>query len=241
MTSPVKEILQRHLAAVEGRLQSACRRAGRARQEVRLVAVTKTVSLEVAALLPELGVSHLGESRPQELWRKAAALAPSIHWHLVGHLQRNKIEPTLRLHPLIHSVDSLSLLAALEKASAGRPEPLDVLLEINASREPNKHGFAPEEVPSLVSQLARLQHVRIAGLMTMAALEEDPERCRPTFATVRTLCERLRRELGPAHAFDQLSMGMSNDFEVAIEEGTTLVRIGTALFDGLPRSPETGR
>jgi pyridoxal phosphate enzyme (YggS family) len=230
----LKTLLQDRQAAVENRLQRACRRAGRSRDDVTLVAVTKTVSVDVARLLPELGVLDLGESRPQELWRKAAALPPTCRWHLVGHLQRNKIDRTLQINPFIHSVDRPALLSALEQAAANRQQALLVLLEVNASREPNKNGFAPEDLPALVPDLTRLQHIQVRGLMTMAALEEDPERCRPTFALVRQLAEQLRRQVGPPHALDQLSMGMTNDFEVAIEEGATLVRIGTALFEGLP-------
>jgi pyridoxal phosphate enzyme (YggS family) len=188
----------------------------------------------VAALLPEaLEMFDLGESRPQELWHKAAVLPAAVRWHLVGHLQRNKIERTLPLIHLLHSADSLRLLTALDEAAAGRSQPLPVLLEVNASRELAKHGFAPEELPALLPQLATLQHVAIRGLMTMAAFEDDPERCRPTFAMVRELRDRLRGDLGPPHWLDELSMGMTNDFEVAIEEGATLVRIGSALFEGL--------
>jgi pyridoxal phosphate enzyme (YggS family) len=232
------EIRQRitdNLAAVEERLCAACRRAGRTRSEVTLVAVTKTVSAEIAALLPELGVRDLGESRPQELWRKAATITTGVHWHLIGHLQRNKIERTLPLLSRIHSVDSLRLLEALEEAgrrvhgqSAGS---LPALLEVNASREASKHGFAPEEVPGLAPRLAELQQVRIDGLMTMAAYEEDPERTRPTFAALRTLRDRLAAELG--RPLPHLSMGMSNDFEIAVEEGATFVRLGTVLFEGV--------
>jgi pyridoxal phosphate enzyme (YggS family) len=220
--------------AVEERIAAACRRAGRGRDEVTLLAVTKTVSVEVASLLPEmLGAVDLGESRPQELWRKAAALPATVRWHLIGHLQRNKIERTLPLIHLLHSGDSLRLLTALNQEAAQRQQPMAVLLEVNASREPAKHGFAPEELPGLVPQLAALRHVAIRGLMTMAALEDDPERCRPTFATVRDLRDSLRGDLGPPHDLKELSMGMTNDFEVAIEEGATLVRIGSALFEGL--------
>jgi pyridoxal phosphate enzyme (YggS family) len=233
-TPSPKTHLQDRLADVEDRLQRACRRAGRSRADVTLVAITKSVGVEMACLLPELGVLDLGENRPQELWRKAAALPATCRWHLVGHLQRNKIERTLQVNPFIHAVDRLALLSALEQAAANRPQSLSVLLEINASREPNKQGFAPEALSTLVPELARLQHVEIRGLMTMAALEEDPERCRPTFALLRQLAEQLRRQLGPLHPLDQLSMGMTNDFEVAVEEGATLVRIGTALFEGLP-------
>src|SRR5438045_2512250 len=165
----VREALAARLQTVEERLRGACRRAGRAREEVTLIAVTKTVPAAVAALLPEVGVRHLGENRPQELWRKAPLAPAGVQWHLVGHLQRNKIERTLPLVRLIHSVDSVRLLEALEQQAAGRPEPLPVLLEVNASREPNKHGFAPEDMPPLAYQLAELRHVRVEGLMTMAA------------------------------------------------------------------------
>jgi pyridoxal phosphate enzyme (YggS family) len=233
MTHPAASVLPDRLRAVEDRLAAACRRAGRDRADVRLVAVTKSVSADVAALLPPLGVTDLGESRPQELWRKAAALPADVRWHLVGHLQRNKVERTLALAHLIHSVDSTRLLAALDEEAARQGRPVAVLLEVNASREPNKHGFAPEEVPSLAPTLAALRHVSVRGLMTMAALADDAEEARPAFAALRRLRDRLRGELGPAHPLEHLSMGMTNDFEVAVEEGATLVRVGTALFEGL--------
>lgn len=228
--SESRERIADNLAAVEERLDAACRRAGRARSEVTLVAVTKTVSAEVAALLPGLGVHDLGESRPQELWRKAAALS-GVRWHLVGHLQRNKIERTLPLVERIDSVDSLRLLEALEEACRPESRALPALLEVNASREASKHGFAPEDVTGLAARLTELQFVRIEGLMTMAAYEEDPERTRPTFRALRELRERLAAEMG--RPLPHLSMGMSNDFEIAIEEGATLVRLGTVLFEGI--------
>jgi PLP dependent protein len=222
----VESILRQRLAAVEERIAAACRRAGRRRDEVTLIAVTKTVSPEVAALLPGLGVVDLGESRPQELWRKAAALPASVRWHLIGHLQRNKIERTLPLVQWVHSADSERLLPAIDDNLRRRNATLDVLLEVNASGESSKHGFAPLDLPALRPLLVSLRQVRIRGLMTMAAHEDDPERCRPTFATLRA----LRDEFGWPH----LSMGMSNDFEVAIEEGATMIRLGSVLFEGLP-------
>src|SRR5262249_15378586 len=158
----------------------------------------KTVTPAVAAVLPQLGVLDLGENRPQELWRKATALPSVVRWHLIGHLQRNKIERTLPLVRCIHSVDSVRLLQALEEAAEMRQAPVEVLREVNASGEPNKHGFTPEEVPGLAGALAALRRLHPAGLMTMAAYEEDPERCRPTFALLRALRDRLRGELGPA-------------------------------------------
>ncbi len=219
------------LAAVEDRLTTACRHAGRARADVTLIAVTKTVSGEVAALLPALGVLDLGESRPQELWRKAAVLLPPVRWHLIGHLQRNKIERTLPLVERMHSVDSVRLLKALEDACRQASRTLPVLLEVNASREANKHGFTLEEVPELTPTLAELKHVRVEGLMTMAAYEEEAERTRPTFAALRLLRDQLAATLG--RPLPHLSMGMSNDFVIAVEEGATMVRLGSMLFEGL--------
>jgi pyridoxal phosphate enzyme (YggS family) len=232
MIAESRQRIAANLAAVEARLSCACHRAGRARSEVALLAVTKTISTEAAALLPELGVRDVGESRPQELWRKASAIT-GVRWHLIGHLQRNKIERTLPLVQRIHSVDSLRLLEALE-ASAERLaviKSLPVLLEFNVSGEASKHGFAPAEVDALPAALAKLEHLQVDGLMTMAAYEDDPERTRPTFAALRTLRDRLSAQLG--RPLPHLSMGMSNDFEIAVEEGATLVRLGTVLFEGI--------
>ncbi len=230
---PTTALLADRLAAVERRLCAACARAGRRRQDVTLVAVTKTVSPEVAALLHGLGVPDLAENRPQELWRKAEALPATVRWHLIGHLQRNKVERTLPLVCLTHSVDSFRLLQAIDAEAGKRGVPADVLLEINASGEASKGGFPPAEVPGLASSLVALRHVRVRGLMAMAAYEEDPEKTRPTFAGLRTLRDRLQSELGDSHKLSHLSMGMTNDFEVAVEEGATLVRLGTVLFEGL--------
>ena len=179
-------------------------------------------------MLAEIGLLDLGENRPQELWHKAAALPTSVRWHLIGHLQRNKVERTLPLAHLLHAVDSVRLLEALEQQG----KPVSVLLEVNASGEASKHGFAPGDALPLVPLLNKLRHVRVGGLMTMAALQE-PEACRPTFRALRALRDRLRGELAATHAVEHLSMGMSNDFEVAIEEGATFVRLGSVLFEGV--------
>ncbi|MBL8796636.1 MAG: YggS family pyridoxal phosphate-dependent enzyme [Planctomycetia bacterium] len=231
--STLRSVLGERLQAVEARLTAACQRVGRPRGDVTLVAVTKTIPEAVAALLPELGLLDLGENRPQELWRKAAALPTNVRWHLIGHLQRNKVERTLPLIHLMHSVDSPRLLEALEKEAERRGASLDVLLEVNASREASKGGFAPDDVLQLPEPLARLKFVHVRGLMTMAAPEDDPERCRPTFAELRTLRDQLANNLGAPHDLRHLSMGMSNDFEIAVEEGATLVRLGSVLFEGL--------
>jgi pyridoxal phosphate enzyme (YggS family) len=179
--SSLKRQLADQVQIVEERIKAACRRAGRARCEVTMVAVTKSVSVDVAALLVELGIEDLGENRPQTFWERAPIL-PKARWHFIGHLQRNKIERTLPLVHLLHSVDSQRLLTSLETESTKRQRPLDVLLEINASREANKQGFAPEDLSGLVSEVAKLRWVRVCGLMTMAALTDNPEEARPTFA-----------------------------------------------------------
>jgi pyridoxal phosphate enzyme (YggS family) len=231
----IRALLQQRLDAVEARIAAACARSGRERDAVTLVAVTKTVAASVAAMLPELGVCDLGENRPQELWRKAA-LVSGVRWHLVGHLQRNKIERTLPLCRLLHSVDSVRLLDALEAAS----QSVEILLEVNVSGEESKMGFAPDAVLGLAPRLAELRTVRVRGLMTMAPFEADAERCRPVFVGLRELRERLQAAVGATPALPELSMGMTNDYEVAVEEGATLIRIGTALFEGLP-GPERER
>lgn len=234
MTSDaMRPLVKDRLAAVEARIAGACARAGRRRADVTLIAVTKKVTSSVAALLPELGIVDLGENRPQELWRKAPEITAPVRWHLIGHLQRNKIERTLPLVHCIHAVDSLRLLEALEHAAGSLGRRLPVLLEVNASREMSKHGWAPEEIPALAPRLRELRHLEVRGLMTMAALLEDPEECRPVFRQTRVLLERMRAEVGAAQPLDQLSMGMTNDFEVAIEEGATFIRLGTVFFEGL--------
>jgi pyridoxal phosphate enzyme (YggS family) len=233
MNEQTRKVLAERLDSVRARISAACRRAGREPDDVTLVAVTKTVTEAVAALLPELGVLDLGENRPQELWRKTALLPANIRWHMVGHLQRNKVERTLPLVQLVHAVDSLRLLDALEAEATRQGRTTDVLIEVNASREESKHGFIPEEVCTLAGPLLSLHHLRVRGLMTMAAFEANPEKTRPVFAQVRQLRDTLQQTVGRQHALDHLSMGMSNDFEIAIEEGATLVRLGTVLFEGL--------
>ncbi len=219
----LRKRLGERIAAVEARVTAACQRAGRPRDSVTIVAITKTVSVRVAALLPGLGVPNLGENRPQELWKKAAAI-PGAIWHFTGHLQRNKIDRTLPLVRLLHTLDSLRLAEAIGSAAPA-------LLEVNCSRESTKGGFAPDELPAVADKLLALGGTRIDGLMTMAAHAENPEVCRATFAELRTLRDRMRQQTG--WELPHLSMGMTNDFEIAIEEGATFIRLGTVLFQGL--------
>jgi PLP dependent protein len=232
----IPQILTDNLAAVERRIAEACRRARRARSEVTLVAVTKTVTTEIAGYLPTLGIHHLGENRPQELERKAALLEAGVNWHMIGHLQRNKVERVTPLASLIHSVDSVRLLRELERVSEKQGRTLAVFLEVNVSGESSKQGFAPPELPQLVPITKALRHVQVRGLMTIAAFAE-PEAARPTFTRLRELRDYMRGELAPPHVLEHLSMGMSNDFEIAIEEGATFIRLGTVLFAGVNDKP----
>ncbi|MDB5313393.1 MAG: YggS family pyridoxal phosphate-dependent enzyme [Gemmataceae bacterium] len=226
----LRSVLTDRLAAVRGRIAHACRRAGRDPAGVTLVAVTKTVSPRIAAVVAGLGTLDLGESRPQELWKKAEAV-PAARWHLIGHLQRNKLDRTIPLVALTHSVDSERLLAALDAFGRKQSRPVPVLLEVNCSREESKGGFRPEAVSALDERLKPFVGVSVQGLMTMAPYADDLGRCRPVFAELRQLRDQLRGASGLP--LPHLSMGMSNDFEVAVEEGATFVRVGTTLFEGL--------
>lgn len=236
MDSTLRDRCRENLAAIRGRIAVACQQAGRSADEVRLIAVTKYVDESVTRLLAESGCLDLAESRPQRLWEKAEALAAAtlpIRWHLVGHLQRNKVRRTLPLVSLVHTLDSERLLAALEAEAAAAERPCDVLVEVNLSPDPTRSGAAPAEVPALVAAAARSPHIRLRGLMGMASHPDSAAAdARRDFAGLRNLRDRLAAHV-PTTALQELSMGMSGDFEAAILEGSTLVRIGSALFEGL--------
>jgi hypothetical protein len=234
--SPREDRIRQNLADVLGRIGDAARRSGRRPEDVRLVAVTKYVGPAEAAVLVEARQCDLGESRPQSLWSKAAhpALA-AARWHLVGHLQTNKVRRTLPFRPWIHSLDSLHLAMAIDREAAARVPPLvvDLLLEINVSGDSSKTGLAEETVSSMLEALARLKSVRVRGLMAMSGLEHNLLESRRDFARLKSL-QQLLKTSGPSSLeWDQLSMGMSGDFEVAVEEGATMVRVGTALWEGV--------
>jgi hypothetical protein len=251
-----------NVAEIRGRMAAAAARSGRPAGDVTLVAVTKFVPDELVRPLVEAGCCDLGESRPQQLWEKAAALADlrdcpnfrvrdcpnfrvsengtvpfaasdkrGIRWHLIGHLQRNKVRRTLSLVSMIHSIDSPRLLKAIEEESSTE-KVTETLLEVNISGEAAKHGFAPEEIEPFLAGLPGYRNVSVRGLMCMAGLEGGPDVARRDFAALRQLRDRLRPLCPPGVTLDELSMGMSGDFEVAIEEGATIVRVGSALFKG---------
>ncbi len=228
-----RDTLRENLNFVRERIARAARVAGRDGDAVRLVAVTKQVDDAIARALIELGVTDLGESRPQELWRKRQLVAGPCRWHLIGPLQRNKARRTLPLVDMIHSVDSLRLLEWLDSQARELDLQPAALLEVNVSGEMAKHGFRPDEARTAINSAGKLERVRVCGLMTMAPYDAEPERARPVFAALRELCDALRRDAPTNCPLIELSMGMSGDFEVAVEEGATIVRVGSALFRGI--------
>ena len=225
--------LQANWDHVRGAMAAAARRAGRDPASVRLVAVTKRNPPEWVRPLVALGAIDLGENYPRELWDKAEALADlaAVRWHLIGHLQSNKLKKTLPLVRLVHGVDSLKLLAAIDAWAASVADPPDVCLQVNTSSEEAKHGWAPDELLAVAEQVAAVRHVRVVGLMTIAGYGTTNAEARPLFEHLRLLGDRVRAATGLP--LPELSMGMSGDFEAAIEEGSTLVRVGSALFEGV--------
>jgi PLP dependent protein len=216
-------VIRANLESVRRRMAAAAERSGRALESVRLVAVTKTVGLDEIRALHELGVRDFGENRVPEALRRIEALQGlGIRWHMIGHLQTNKANKAVGAFDLIHSLDSLRLARALEAAAARSEASVSALIEVNVSGEESKGGFAPGELGSALDEISRMKYLHADGLMTMAPIVADPEQTRPVFAELRALRDRFALRL--------LSMGMTQDFEVAIEEGANLVRIGTALF-----------
>jgi pyridoxal phosphate enzyme (YggS family) len=223
-----------NLARVRQQIAAAAQRSGRAAGDVTLLAVTKYVSPAVTASLVAAGCFDMGESRPQDLWAKAAELNDGrIRWHLIGHLQRNKLRRTLPLVELVHSVDSERLLEAIDREAALSGRVAQVLLEANISGDATKTGLPPEALPALLARAGQLAHVQVRGLMGMASLVGGLTTARRDFAHLRQLRDRLAADGPPRVSLTELSMGMSGDFEVAIEEGATIVRVGSALFEGI--------
>ena len=221
-------MVQEQLDGVLRRIGRACERAGRPADAVSILAVTKKVAPEQIQEAAECGLRVFGESRVQEAKQKIPLCASHLEWHLVGHLQTNKVRDAAGLFRAIHSVDSLRLLTAIDGACAASGTTMRVLIEVNNSGEGTKFGVKPEAVSGLLGAARGMMNVDVSGLMTIPPASRDPEDARPFFRNLRELRNRLRRETG--FALDELSMGMSDDFEVAVEEGATWVRLGRTLF-----------
>ena len=223
-------MLETHLKEVEAKIQAACDRAGRKREEVTLIAVSKTKPIEMLQEAYDLGVRVFGENKVQEITAKYDALPDDIHWHMIGHLQTNKVKYIIDKVDLIHSVDSVKLAETIEKEAAKHNLTANILIEVNVAGELNKFGFKPEEVEAFVRAISGFSGIRVRGLMTSAPYVENPEDNRCYFRQLKQLCVDINAKNIDNINMDVLSMGMTGDYQVAIEEGATMVRVGTGIF-----------
>lgn len=214
---------------VEQQVSEACRRSGRNRNEVNVIAVTKYVSVDKTAAVLDQGIRHIGENRWQTAEEKWRALGERGIWHFIGHLQSNKVKDVIGRFQYIHSLDRLSLAKELEKKAAALNVQVSAFMQLNISGESTKHGLQPEQAVPFLQEINRLKHVNVIGLMTMAPFESSAEDTRPVFRGLRQLRDELNNQALTPEPVTELSMGMSNDFEVAIEEGATWVRLGSIL------------
>jgi pyridoxal phosphate enzyme (YggS family) len=220
------------LEQIRERIARACEQSGRSPDEVEVIGVTKTFGPEVVAEAWEAGIRRFGENRVQEAAFKIPQCVTGPDWHLIGHLQRNKIRPALGFFSTIHSIDSARLVEQLDDAADESGVRADILLEVNVSGEASKFGIKPEDVPQVVERALACRALTLVGLMTLAPFCPDPEQTRPFFSRLRELRDRLTRDFGIG--LPHLSMGMSNDFEAAVREGATWIRIGSLLFGHRP-------
>lgn len=221
--------LHDRIAEVTERIERACRNSNRSIEEVKLIAVTKYVSLEKTAEVLEQGLLHIGENRWQDAESKWRALGDKGVWHFIGHLQTNKVKDVIGKFQYIHSLDRLSLAKELQRKAAAEDLTVQAFVQVNISGEESKYGLRPEDVPAFLNEIAAMDRIKVIGLMTMAPYEAEPEATRPVFRGLRELRDRLNREGLTREPITELSMGMSNDFEVAVEEGATWVRLGSVL------------
>ena len=223
-----------NISRIRERITESALRAGRSAENIALIAITKYADLAQTRLVALAGLKNLGESRPQVLWEKSSALKDNaIRWHLVGHLQRNKVAKTIKTARLIHSVDSIRLLQDIETESNKVNKITDILLEINISGDEDKHGFFPESLKETIEIISNLKHIRVHGFMAMASREGGRKKAQADFAAVRGLRDKLSENLPKNITLNELSLGMSGDLEEAILEGATMIRIGRALFENV--------
>jgi PLP dependent protein len=220
----------KRMKMIRMKMADAAIRSGRRPDSIQLVAVSKTQPVEMIQRAVENGQLLFGESKIQEAMEKIPSFGSDVKWHLIGHLQRNKVKHALQQFSLIHSVDSISLASEISHRASPTGKSQDILLQVNVSGEASKFGVSPSDLPDLVRMSAELPGIRLCGLMTIPPYFDDAEESRPYFKKLRGLAEKVHQWGWPPDSFPGLSMGMSNDFEVAIEEGATIVRIGTALF-----------
>ena len=223
-------MVQEHLKEVRERIEAACRRAGRNPREVTLIAVSKTKPAQMVQEAYEAGARDFGENKVQEILEKGPQMPDNARFHMIGHLQRNKVRQVIGKAVLIHSVDSLRLARQIEEDAAKMGILVPVLLEVNVAREESKFGFFTEEVEAAVREIASLSHISVKGLMTIAPFVENPEENRKVFQELYQLSVDIKSKNIDNVTMGVLSMGMSGDYEVAVEEGATMVRVGTSIF-----------
>ena len=224
------EFISKNLAEVEAKICAACKRAGRDRSEVTLIAVSKTKPVEMIEACMEEGITVFGENKVQELCGKYEVLPKNLHWHLIGHLQRNKVKYITDKAELIHSVDSLRLAEAISEDAMKKGIHVNILIEVNVAEEDSKFGLKTEETEELIRAVSVLPNIFVKGLMTIAPYTAFPEENRPIFRTLKQLSVDIDRKNIDNVDMSVLSMGMTGDYEVAIEEGATMVRVGTGIF-----------
>lgn len=236
VTAYTLQDFQQNLAAVQARIEAACARAQRDPAEVRLLPVSKTVDQARLRVAYQAGCQELGENKVQEAWRKADAMAdlPDLRWSVIGHLQTNKAKYVARFASEFQALDSLRVAEALDRRLQIEGRSLDVLVQVNTSNEPSKYGLVPDDVAAFVQRLPAYACLRVRGLMTLAVFSDDAARVRPCFVRLRELRDRLREKTPAGIGLETLSMGMSGDFELAIEQGATVVRVGQAIFGPRP-------
>ncbi|MCR4763752.1 MAG: YggS family pyridoxal phosphate-dependent enzyme [Lachnospiraceae bacterium] len=223
-------MIRENLQTVEKNIQAACDRAGRQRDSITLIAVSKTKPVSDIREAITCGCRVFGENKVQELREKTAEITEPLHWHMIGHLQVNKVKYLPGMVDLIHSVDNGKLAEEIEKQAAKHDLIMDVLCEVNMAGEDTKFGLSPEDTPGFVKSLSSLPHLRVRGLMTIAPYTEDAETNRPYFKGLRELLHSINATLAQEKQMDILSMGMTGDYMVAIEEGATMIRVGTGIF-----------
>ncbi|HEY3374347.1 MAG TPA: YggS family pyridoxal phosphate-dependent enzyme [Candidatus Aquicultor sp.] len=222
--------ITKNVLTVRKRIEEAAQKSGRSPETITLVAVTKNQPLSAVLEVVSAGVTDIGENRSQELIPKQAAAGKGINWHFIGHLQRNKVRYIIPYVYLIQSVDSRALAQEISMRAKAIGKTQDILLEVNTSEEPSKHGFAPRDIVSAAQDIEGLANIRVKGLMTMAPFTEDTAVLKSHFAKTKEIFDNLTSKQGEKLDMRYLSMGMTNDFEIAIEHGANMVRIGTALF-----------
>lgn len=223
-------MLANNLSIVKSKIEEAAKRSGRDISEITLIAVSKTKPVEMISKVYECGIREFGENKVQEINAKSAVLPDDINWHMIGHLQRNKVKQVINKAVLIHSVDSIRLAEAISKEAVTKNITVSILLEVNVAGEDTKFGFSLEETPQVLQVIAAMPGLYVRGLMTSAPFVDNPEENRQYFKQLKDLCVDLKAKNIDNTSMDFLSMGMTNDYEVAIEEGATHVRVGTAIF-----------